>query len=232
MPLRGRTARWLDFLAEFPGLHITYVQGARNQVTDALSRRPGLPNTCSHDTPSVPLMLAIGQASALPRSRGRPAKYRELAGIRSRRRRRRSLPSASSPAPPEPNPEAEHPTLTTKTPADPPDVRQWPQAYSKCPVFRVPHKAGTNQPGEAVQIEFRNRQFTYRYVQSYLHICVHGLCRICVPQFLEFLTQVLHSHHITTMSQLAIEARKRPLRLSASIINGEECARAPNYCLC
>ncbi|CDJ37105.1 hypothetical protein ETH_00005490 [Eimeria tenella] len=42
-PLQGRTARWLDFLAEFPDLHITYVQGARNQVADALSRRPGLP---------------------------------------------------------------------------------------------------------------------------------------------------------------------------------------------
>ncbi|CDJ69409.1 OSJNBa0061C08.12 protein, related [Eimeria necatrix] len=81
-PLRGRTARWLDFLAKFPDLHITYVQGARNQVDDALSRHPGLPNTCSHDTPPVPLMLAIGQASAAPRSRGRPPNYRELAGIR------------------------------------------------------------------------------------------------------------------------------------------------------
>ncbi|CDJ63803.1 hypothetical protein ENH_00052370 [Eimeria necatrix] len=74
-PLRGRTARWLDFPAEFPDLHFTYVQGARNQVADALSRRPGLPNTCSHDTPSVPLMLAIGQASAAPRSCGRPPNY-------------------------------------------------------------------------------------------------------------------------------------------------------------
>ncbi|CDJ63582.1 OSJNBa0079C19.6 protein, related [Eimeria necatrix] len=30
-PLRGRTTRWLDFLAEFPDLRITYVQGTRNQ---------------------------------------------------------------------------------------------------------------------------------------------------------------------------------------------------------
>ncbi|CDJ42960.1 OSJNBa0061C08.12 protein, related [Eimeria tenella] len=106
-PLRGRTVRWLDFLAEFPDMHITCVQGARNQVADALSRLPGLPNTCSHDTPSVPLMLAIGQASEAPRSRGRPTNYRELAGIRSRRPRRRSLPSAPSHTLPEPNPEAE-----------------------------------------------------------------------------------------------------------------------------
>ncbi|CDJ64475.1 OSIGBa0102O13.1 protein, related [Eimeria necatrix] len=194
-PLRGRTVRWLDFLAEFSDLQITYVQGARNQVADVLSRRPGLPNSCSHDTPSVPLMLATGQASAAPLSRGRPPNYRKLPGIRSRRPRRRSLPSAPSPPPPEPNPEPEHPTLTTKTPADPPDVRQWPQAYSKCPVFRVPYKAAVNQPGEALLIEFRNRQFTFRYVQPYLHIRVHGLWSICVPQFPEFLTQVLHSHH-------------------------------------
>ncbi|CDJ62087.1 OSJNBa0042D13.18 protein, related [Eimeria necatrix] len=194
-PLRGRTARWLDFLAKFLDLHITYVQGARNQIADALSRRPGLSNTCSHDTPSVPLMLAIGQASAAPRSRGRPPNYRELAGTRSRRPRRRSLPSAHSPAPPEPYPEAEHPTLTPKTPAAPPDVRHWLQAYSKCPVFRVPYKAAANQPGEALQIELCNRQFTFRYVEPYLHIRVHGLWRICSPQFPEFLTHVLHPHH-------------------------------------
>ncbi|CDJ65734.1 H0207B04.5 protein, related, partial [Eimeria necatrix] len=78
---------------------------------------------------------------------------------------------------------------------DPPDVRQWPKAYSKCPAFRVPYKASANQPGEALQIEFCNRQFTFRHVEPYLHIRVHGLWHICVPQFPEFLTHVLHSHH-------------------------------------
>ncbi|CDJ63510.1 OSJNBa0042D13.18 protein, related [Eimeria necatrix] len=194
-PLRGRTARWPDFLAEFPDLHITYVQGARNQVADALSRRPDLLNTRSHDTPSVPLMLAIRQASAAPRSRGPPPNYRELAGIRPRSPRRCSTPFAPFSAPPEPNPEPEPSTLTTKPPADRPDVRHWPQAYSKCPVFRVPYKAAANQPVEALQIEFCNRQFTFRYVEPYLHIRVHGLWRTCVPQFPEFLTHVLHSHH-------------------------------------
>ncbi|CDJ63804.1 hypothetical protein ENH_00052380 [Eimeria necatrix] len=105
------------------------------------------------------------------------------------------MPSAPSSAPPEPNPEPEPLTLTTKPPADPPDVRHWPQTCSKCPVFRVPYKAAANQPGEALQIEFCNRQFTFRYVEPYLHIRVHGLCRICVPQFPEFLTHVLHSYH-------------------------------------
>ncbi|CDI86222.1 hypothetical protein EPH_0018870 [Eimeria praecox] len=31
-PLRGRTARWLDFLAEFQDLTVSYLQGARNQA--------------------------------------------------------------------------------------------------------------------------------------------------------------------------------------------------------
>ncbi|CDJ66508.1 hypothetical protein ENH_00021460 [Eimeria necatrix] len=38
-----------------------------------------------------------------------------------------------------------------------------------------------------------------RVSKPYLHIRVHGLWRICVPQFPEFLTHVLHSHpdHVT-----------------------------------
>ncbi|CDJ30941.1 uncharacterized protein EMH_0062590 [Eimeria mitis] len=44
-PLRGRTARWLDFLAEFPKLKITYLQGARNKVADAMSRHPQYVNS-------------------------------------------------------------------------------------------------------------------------------------------------------------------------------------------
>lgn len=119
-PLRGRTARWLDFLAEFPDLHITEVQGARNQVADALSRRPGLRITCSHDTPPTPLMLAVEQPRPAPRSRGRlHANYTEFADIRSRRPRQCTLPSPPSPLPHEPNPEVGHPPPTSKTQADP-----------------------------------------------------------------------------------------------------------------
>ncbi|CDJ34265.1 uncharacterized protein EMH_0019520 [Eimeria mitis] len=41
-PLRGRTARWLDFLAEFPDLTISYLQGAHNKchASKALSQKP------------------------------------------------------------------------------------------------------------------------------------------------------------------------------------------------
>ncbi|CDJ62483.1 hypothetical protein ENH_00016470 [Eimeria necatrix] len=198
-PLRGCTTRWLDFLAQFPDLQITYVQGARNQVADALSRLPGLSNTCSQDTLTTPFMLVVEQTRAAPRSRGRPANYRELAGIRSRRSRQRTLPSTLSTPPPEPNPEAEHPTPATKTRADPPEAPEWPHAYSNCPVFRAPYEVAVKQPGDAIQIEFRNRHVTFRYVPSYLHNCIHGLRRMCVPQFPEFLMHILHSHqdHVT-----------------------------------
>ncbi|CDJ62559.1 hypothetical protein ENH_00020650 [Eimeria necatrix] len=156
-PLRRSTARWLDFLAKFPDLHIAYVQGAHNQVADALSRRPGLPNACSHDTLTKPLMLAVEQTRVAPRSRGRPANYSELAGIRSRRSRQRTLPSPPTTLQPEPNREAEHPTPATKTRADPPAAPEWPQAYSKCSVFRAPYEVAAKQPGHAIQIEFRKR---------------------------------------------------------------------------
>ncbi|CDJ67877.1 OSJNBa0061C08.12 protein, related [Eimeria necatrix] len=145
-PLRGWTARWLDFLAEFPDLRITYVQGERSQVADALSRRTGLPNTCSHDTPPAPLMLAVEQAREVPRSCGRPTNYRELAGIPSRRFRQRTLPSPPLTPPPEPNPVAERPTAATKTLADPPDVRHWRKLTRSVLFFAFPTKPQqTNQ---------------------------------------------------------------------------------------
>lgn len=48
----GRTALWLDFLAEFPDLTIIYVPGARNQVADVLLRIPE--TSSSHSSPPRP----------------------------------------------------------------------------------------------------------------------------------------------------------------------------------
>ena len=39
-PLKGRLARWLDFLADFRDLAVCYAPGENNVVADALSRSP------------------------------------------------------------------------------------------------------------------------------------------------------------------------------------------------
>ncbi|CDI84999.1 OSJNBa0087O24.13 protein, related [Eimeria praecox] len=92
------------------------------------------------------------------------------------------------------------PAPESPTPADPPKpptspVLDWPAAHSKCPTFSEPYRNASSKPGEVVQLEFQHCRHTFRYVQPYLRICVNGLCLICVPQFLEFLTHVLYTHH-------------------------------------
>ncbi|CDJ53380.1 Gag-pol polyprotein, related [Eimeria brunetti] len=94
-PEGGRTARWLDFLAEFQDLTIFYLQGARNQVADALSRHsqhvppsadPELPAEGTTLTPS-PLTLLQPGGDPLPArypTRNKPRDYRAEAGIRPR----------------------------------------------------------------------------------------------------------------------------------------------------
>lgn len=68
-PLRGRRARWLDFLEIFPGLEVLYVCRPCDRVAAPLSGhpeftpRPGPPA----DTPSVPsALLALVTLSQTP----------------------------------------------------------------------------------------------------------------------------------------------------------------------
>ncbi|CDJ48431.1 hypothetical protein EBH_0020380 [Eimeria brunetti] len=196
-PLRDCTARWLDFLAEFPDLTITYLPGARNQVADALSRlrchSAPCPQPSPIDLPETPsgslavLGLATDPSDPPHKTRGTCTDYRKLACLRRRSSRKRSPSPPVPPPTPTPSPAPESPT-----PADPPHtpscpVLDWPAAYSKCPVFSEPYHTASNKPGEVVRLEFQHRHFTFRYVPPYLHICVNGIWLICVPQFPEFL---------------------------------------------
>ncbi|CDJ33164.1 uncharacterized protein EMH_0014970 [Eimeria mitis] len=105
-PLRGRTGRWLDFLAEFPHLTISYLQGAHNKVEDALSTHPQHQSTASTTTPPlvVPLtrprpapMPATPRYSTRSSSGNAPSiDFRAIARVRSQRARSRQ-PSSSSP---------------------------------------------------------------------------------------------------------------------------------------
>ncbi|CDJ67432.1 Gag-pol polyprotein, related [Eimeria necatrix] len=250
-PLRGRTARWLDFLAEFPDLTITYLPGARNQVADALSRlpchsAPG-PSPSPIDSPATPSgsLAVLAPATDPPepshKTRGPRPDYRELAGLRRCSSRKRTPSPPVPPPTPTLDPAPESPTPADQRPTPRPPVLDWPAAYSKCPVFSAPYNAASTKQGEVVQLEFQHRRHTFlpsstgrqrilsarcsarlfsapynaastkqgevvqlefqhrrhtfRFVLPYLHICVNGLWLICVPQFPEFLTHVLYTHH-------------------------------------
>ncbi|CDJ54046.1 OSJNBa0042D13.18 protein, related [Eimeria brunetti] len=90
-PLRGRTARWLDFLAEFPDLTITYLQGTRNRVADALSRHlqhvPRDPNT-----PVLSSLIPVSSCDVPPTAcystGAKPRDFRGKTGLRPSRPRR------------------------------------------------------------------------------------------------------------------------------------------------
>ncbi|CDJ48368.1 hypothetical protein EBH_0076670 [Eimeria brunetti] len=105
-PLRGGTARWLDFLAEFPDHGITYLQGARNRVADALSRHPqhvppaAAPAPRVADAPPTPSPLTLLQSRDAPlparySTRAKPRDFRVEARLRPSRPRRPATPAAS-----------------------------------------------------------------------------------------------------------------------------------------
>ena len=46
-----------------------------------------------------------------------------------------------------------------------------------------------------MQLDFYNRRYAFRFISPYLHICIHGLWRICVPTLPEFVSHVLYRNH-------------------------------------
>ncbi|CDJ48782.1 hypothetical protein EBH_0022110 [Eimeria brunetti] len=126
-PLRGRTARWLDFLAEFPDLTITYLPA---------------------------LGLATDPPDPPHKTRGTHTDYRKLACLRRRPSRKRSPSSPVTAPPPAPSSAPKSPTPADPPQTPTPSVLDWPAAYSKCPVFSEPYHTASSKPGEVVRLEF------------------------------------------------------------------------------
>ena len=201
--LRGRTARWLDLLAEFPDLQIIYVQGPINKVADALSRHPK--HTCS-DEIAAQGCIAVILCAVSPHytTRGQRRDYRAVAGVRHRRQST-TLPTAHTPTTtvipsvspnsiPHETPPDSHvsPSQADSTLFSP---TAWAQAYSKCTTFAGPYAAASQNAGEQVQHELTHRRYLFRFQFPYLLICISGLWRICVPMLPEFLSCVLYRSH-------------------------------------
>ena len=183
-PLRGRTARWLDFLAEFPHatqntlfpaappLLLRYVRPLLVTPPAASGETTGqtqvyAPVTLTHN--QTPLILSpetpLDSPSLAPHDTAKPTSPKEP-----------------------PNP----PTLTEVAP---PSQAAWEAAYPKCTEFSAPFTLAKQQEGEQVQFEFRQRRHAFRFLSPYLYICIHGLWRICVPTVPEFLNHILYRYH-------------------------------------
>ncbi|CDI80337.1 Similar to Transposon MAGGYgagandpolgenehomologues, related [Eimeria praecox] len=204
-PLRGRTARWLDFLAEFPDLTITYLQAARHTVADAFSRLPchsslQPPPLPSPSPPplsgsSAPLLLAPAHSYPAHHTRRTQVNYRQLAGIRRRTPRilpqsPPSLSQANESSPDDTEPSAILPVQPAVS-----ATLDWPAAYANCPVFPVSYTTAVQAAGATAQVESCSRLLAFRFVTPFLSVCIHGLWHVCVPQLPEFLTHILYNHH-------------------------------------
>ncbi|CDJ47720.1 hypothetical protein EBH_0039570 [Eimeria brunetti] len=204
-PLRGSTTRWIDFLAEFPDLTITYLQGARNTVADALSRLPchssspppppSSPPPLPPSEPLAPLVLTSAHPAAAHRTRGNQVNYWQLEGISRRRPQPRPQPPPITPKAVEPTPGGPAPPIPSPVQPTRSETLDWPPAYFKCPVFRDPYNTAVQANGASVQVESRNRLLTFRFVTPFLSVCIYGLWGVCVPQFPEFVTHILYNHH-------------------------------------
>lgn len=160
-PLRGRTARWLDFFAEFLNLTLTYLQGSSTKSQMLCPLHPSKLVT--------PFQQATTPCSRPSRytTRGFRRDYRANAGIRSRPQ----LPSAPTPPnpttarpsldrpnnepPDSPEDSPESPSLTASEPFNP---AAWEIAYTKCKEFACPYAFATQHAGEQVQHECNHRR--------------------------------------------------------------------------
>ncbi|CDJ51692.1 Similar to Transposon MAGGYgagandpolgenehomologues, related [Eimeria brunetti] len=155
-PLQGSAARCLNFLAEFPALTITYLQGTRNRVADALSRHPRhapadpTAPVLSSITPVVSqrptrrLLFYSGELPGLP-CRGGPSP------VPASTDRPFHHPPASPPPDPPPPPEPSEPPHVRPSGADPLTPQRWEAAYPLCPHFREAFSALSPKPAGILQ---------------------------------------------------------------------------------
>ena len=183
-PVKGRVARWLDFLADFQNLRVRYQPGASNVVADALSRCPLFQSEAAADL----INAAVPQVTATEKPTD------ELVLVVSQPNR------GPEPVAPETDNAREH--LTTTTPANgqyhrarvpvqqhldpqPGTLRvggaEWLQALQKCPTFGEAFNRAQEIPDEPVRVEVKGVLREFKLVGSLLLVRLQGLWRICVP---------------------------------------------------
>jgi len=176
---RGMQARWLDFLAEFPGLTITYKPGKDNVVADALSRNP------LHAVNPLPRMLCTRlMTTSNPVVAHTILEHPQQASAPGR------LYTVRRVNPPTPEGEGATPALLIGT-------REWTTALRGCPEL-TQVVAAAEQAAPAVikgKPEGFSRAHNYRWREGILLVHTPGGWRYAVPANNTIRMHILYQFH-------------------------------------
>lgn len=223
-PLKGRTARWLDFLAELQDLKIVYKEGRSNVVADALSRQAGLDAGHAQPTPARgETLLVVAPKQSFGRedllsivmqqkrydTRGILRNYRgeEVcdAGNKRTRRKRRVLPVHQPQTPTNAATTEETAAAPLQQPqpelpavdftTHPSAPEAWRKAYAKCPVFSEAYTEAVQAGDAGVKREVAGKLLHFRIRGHQLLAMLNGLWRVCVSDDAAIRVNILYQNH-------------------------------------
>ncbi|KAL8443311.1 hypothetical protein Emed_006916 [Eimeria media] len=183
-PVRGRVARWLDFLADFEHLQIVYSPGNSNLIADALSRHPSIePPPKTHAITLDPQQASPSTPVTLHRSELTPL-LEQLAVVAARPTYRR----AELPASPAPQQQRMRRVLVGGA--------DWQEAYKTCKDFASVYAAALQRSSaDQFSFLFRDSPHAFHFHNGVLKIRLQGLWRICVPDHVQCKQYIMYQAH-------------------------------------
>ncbi|KAL8452951.1 hypothetical protein Emed_001117 [Eimeria media] len=178
-PVRGRAARWLDFVADFEHLSIVYAPGASNTIADSLFRHPGIVPPQKVDAIALgPQEKLLSRLLALHRSELPPLLKRLAATAPQQQCRTTELPPSS----------AMQPHRMKKLLIGGAECQK---AYKTC-VFAA---AAQRDGGRPFLFLFRDFPHVIKYANDVLSVRPQGLWRRCVRGNVQCKEHMMYQAH-------------------------------------